>query len=80
MDKKAAFKALRPPYKPPNRHSLAGTLLDAEYDAATVSMNNSIEKASFMTLVTDGWTNVEGESVINFVLCTPSPLFFKTTL
>ncbi|XP_037505903.1 uncharacterized protein LOC119382269 [Rhipicephalus sanguineus] len=74
----AAFKALRSSYKPPSRHSLAGPLLDAEYEAATVSMNNSIEKASCITLVTDGWTNVEGESVINFVLCTPSPLFFKS--
>lgn len=74
----AAFKALRPSYKPPSRHSLAGPLLDAEYEAATVSMNNSIEKVSCITLVTDGWTNIEGESVINFVLCTPLPLFFKS--
>nr|XP_054922943.1 uncharacterized protein LOC129382786 [Dermacentor andersoni] len=74
----AAFKALRPSYKPPSRYSLAGPLLDAEYEAATVSVNNSIEKASCITLVTDGWTNVEGESVMNFVLCTPSPLFFKS--
>ncbi|KAH9378237.1 hypothetical protein HPB48_009935 [Haemaphysalis longicornis] len=62
----------------PSQHSLAGPLLDLDYEAANVSIPNSTEKASCITNVPDGGTNVEGVSVIYFVLCTPSPLLFKS--
>ncbi|KAH9367251.1 hypothetical protein HPB48_013134 [Haemaphysalis longicornis] len=73
-----AFKALRPSYNPPSRQSLSGPLFHAEYEVASVSIINLIEEASCITLVTDGWTNLEAESRMNFALGTSSPLFFKS--
>ena len=39
-------------------------------------MDVQIKAASCLGLVTDGWTNV-GDGIINFMVTTPKPLFYK---
>jgi hypothetical protein len=38
--------------------------------------NTILERASNITLASDGWSNIRRESVLNFVLCFPKPIMF----
>lgn len=74
----AAFKMLRPSYNPPSRYILSGRLLDAEYELAKTDVQDTVMKATCLTVLTDGWTNIRGESIVNFVVTTPKPVFYKS--
>jgi len=70
------FQRLRPAFKLPNRRKLAEDLLDDIYDEVKAECNEQILQAKSLTMVSDGWSNINRESVQNFVICTPKPLFF----
>src|SRR5829696_5108137 len=70
------FQRLRPAFKLPNRRKLAEDLLDDVYDEVKAECNEQILQAKSLTMVSDGWSNINRESVQNFVICTPKPLFF----
>lgn len=64
-------KALRPAYNPPYRRDLAGPLLDQAFSQQQAGLQQSIDRAARLTLVTDGWTNIRNESIINYMLVDP---------
>jgi hypothetical protein len=70
------FQQLRPAFKLPNRKKLANELLDDVFDGVKAECNEQILQAKSLTMVSDGWSNINRESVQNFVICTPKPLFF----
>jgi len=70
------FQQLRPAFKLPNRRKLADELLDDVFDGVKAECNEQILQAKSLTMVSDGWSNINRESVQNFVICTPKPLFF----
>ncbi|UZO29112.1 uncharacterized protein OCT59_022602 [Rhizophagus irregularis] len=70
------FQQLRPAFKLPNRRKLADELLDDVFDEVKAECNEQILQAKSLTMVSDGWSNINQESVQNFVICTPKPLFF----
>ncbi|GBC35870.1 zinc finger BED domain-containing protein 1-like [Rhizophagus irregularis DAOM 181602=DAOM 197198] len=70
------FQQLRPAFKLPNRRKLADELLDDVFDEVKAECNEQILQAKSLTMVSDGWSNINRESVQNFVICTPKPLFF----
>ena len=49
--------------------AFAHELLDDVYDG-------TISKAKSLCMVSDGWSNINRESVQNFIVCIPKPLFF----
>ena len=69
------IKAVQPAYISPNRHNLANNLLDAEYQVERQDLDTILEEASNIALASDGWSNVRRESVLNFILCLPRPIF-----
>ena len=71
---------LRPAYKPPTRWKLANSMLDDAYDRTKKDMDVLLNKAGRqITLVSDGWTNVRTESVINYVAVTrKNAIFLKS--
>jgi hypothetical protein len=71
------FKHLRPAYQPPSRYQLSNSLLDREYSFIQNQIKIKIENADALTLVSDGWTDNTGNSLINILFCTPTPVFFK---
>ncbi|XP_034231399.1 LOW QUALITY PROTEIN: uncharacterized protein LOC117639638 [Thrips palmi] len=76
---KHALNLLRPSYKPPSRHQIGTPLLNQEYDDVMVSAKkNKIKAAPCIAIISDGWTNNRNESLINFLLTTPLPVFFKS--
>lgn len=72
------FKQLRPSYKLPSRHELSTTLLDKEYEEVSQFVNEEIRKADFVTVITDGWSNVRNEGIVSYIVTTPTPIFYKS--
>ncbi|XP_011707595.1 PREDICTED: uncharacterized protein LOC105462588 [Wasmannia auropunctata] len=72
-----AFSILRPSYVPPNTHALRSSLLNFEYEAAKLSIEQRLSKASCITVMSDGWTNICGEGIVNVLLGTPDIVFYS---
>ena len=65
-------------YPPPTSHTLSTNLLDAEFNTVQVKVKQIIQKADCFTIVSDGWSNVRGQGIINYI-STPQPVFYKST-
>jgi hypothetical protein len=59
--------------------SIADELLDDVYDEIKMQVDGQISKAKSLCIVSDGWSNINRESVQNFIVCTPKPIFFDAT-
>ena len=70
------FQRLRPAFKLPNRRKLADELLNDVFDEVKAECDEQILQANSLTMVSDGWSDINKQSVQNFVICTPKPLFF----
>ncbi|CAG9840199.1 unnamed protein product [Diabrotica balteata] len=79
-DWKLFFKKIRPSYTLPSRYMLSNRLLTEEYERVEVQVNDKIKQADNLSLQCDGWSNLRNESVINFIVTTPEPLFVKSVL
>ena len=73
------FNYLRPSFKLPNRKKIANELLDEVYEEVKIQADEQISKATTLCMISDGWSNINRESVQNFVICTPKPFFFDAT-
>jgi len=73
------FKVIRPAYSPPTRHALDTNLLEAEYVRVQDKVNEAIQNADCIAVISDGWSNIRGEGIINYILSTPKPVFYKST-
>ena len=74
-------KSIRPSYNPPTRKKVAGPLLLDEYEELKTSVKEKIEKARYVNLVSDGWSNMRNEHVVNFIILIPNeetPIYFKS--
>jgi len=75
------LQRLRPAYKPPTRYKLAGPLLNAAYTNTKKDMSLVLrDSAKQITVVSDGWTNIRGESIVNYMAVTREhAIFLKST-
>ncbi|XP_059587962.1 uncharacterized protein LOC132252076 [Alligator mississippiensis] len=73
-----AFTLLRPSYHLPSRHSLSKPLLESEYERIMQYVQGKINKALCLAVLTDGWTNVQGEGIIKFVVIPPQTVFYRS--
>ena len=74
---KSFFDALRPTFKLPSRKQLAGKLLDNACTETSNHISSCIKNAKCIAIVSDGWSNQRNEGIINYMLTTPQPLFYK---
>lgn len=72
-----AFRLMRPDYNIPSRYSISGPNLEAEYSTVKSNVETKLQNAKALGLITDGWTSVTGKTIINFVITTPKPIFYK---
>jgi hypothetical protein len=73
-----AIQSLRPDAKLQSRKTLAEKNLDEAYSSMKTKMND-ICAGIEGTLISDGWSNVNNQSVINYILATPSKTIFLET-
>lgn len=64
----------------PSSRTLSGKLLDNQYEEASKKIGEILEGTENLTLTSDGWTNVKGDHIVNFVVKAPNrqPYFFKS--
>ena len=61
-------KSLRPAYQPPSRKQIAGPLLDQDFAQIQSEIMQKIQKSKCVNLVSDGWSNIRNEHVVNFLV------------
>lgn len=72
------FTDLQPLFKLPSRKNLSTTLLDKVYTEIKKEVMECLKTTSYLHLQCDGWTNVNNEGVINFIISNPEPYFVKS--
>lgn len=77
---KTFFQSIRPKFVVPSPYMLSNSLLNFEYKRVMDDVNDKINKATCLALLTDGWTNITGDGLINFVITTPVPVFYKSII
>jgi hypothetical protein len=76
-----AFKIARPDIKLPTRKELAGSLLDFCYEKIAKKTNTEMLKyGDFTCLVSDATSNVNNESVVNYMIIVGNKSFLIDTL
>lgn len=71
------FKLLWPCYKIPSPFLSGRRLLNAEYFRVQDEVNNKINSAVSLGVMSNGWSNIRNEGIINFTVTTPEPVFLK---
>jgi len=74
----AFLEAARPVWQPHSPYDLANSLLDKTEADITVLNSNTMAKAASVTLQLDGWSDVNGTSLINVAIYAGYPIFWKT--
>lgn len=72
------YKSIRPGFLLPSRHKLSNKLLNTHYNKLLLNLKEKINESYNLGLTCDGWTNVKGDSIINFIITTPEPIFLKS--
>jgi len=72
------IKNIRPSYSLPSRFVLANRLLEKEFNRVEAEVSLNITKSMAIGLQCDGWSNRRNESIINFIVSTPKPFFYKS--
>lgn len=65
------FVCICPAIIMPNRHLVAGKLLDAAYLAEFKCVVEMLKDQPYVALVSDGWSSPRRESLINFIVVAP---------
>ncbi|RXG69628.1 hypothetical protein Avbf_02688 [Armadillidium vulgare] len=73
-----AFEVLRPSYKLPSRFHLTNKYLEEEYETIKRKCQEYLKLTTSVAILCDGWTNIRNEAIINFVISTPKPIFWKS--
>src|SRR3989337_1807409 len=73
----AFCKKLRPAYELPKRNKLSNELLNKTYKNVTENVTQHVKETNLVCITSDGWTNSRCEPIINFMVTTPKPIFWK---
>lgn len=70
---------LRPSYKLPTRNSkFSKVLVPAEYTRVQKIVEEATNKADFLAMSSNGWTDINGKRLINIIAHTPKPFLFNS--
>ena len=75
---KRLSQVIRPAYTVPSRYMLSNNLLDSEYYRVQEKVKETTDNSDCLCIISDGWSNIRNEGLINFLLTTPLPVFLKS--
>lgn len=55
----------------PTRQDLAENLLEESYNEVKAGVLTALKKEMYLSVVTDGWSDPNSESVVNFMVTSP---------
>lgn len=64
----------------PTSRTLSGKLLDKQYEEMKQKIAVILEESEGLVLTSDGWTNIKGDHLVNFIVKAPNrqPFFYKS--
>jgi len=65
-------------FKLPTRQNLSTTFLDQEFKDIRTVTNHLLNEIQYFCLTTDGWSNINKDPIINYMITTPKPIFYKS--
>ena len=73
------FRTACPGYTPPSSKKLRTRLLDKTLKGLDEEMKILVEKAPVVSIVSDGWSNIRNDHLVNFVVTIPNckPILYK---
>lgn len=78
---KSMLQTLNPDYskEAPSAKVLGGRLLEGQYQSSKIKLKNLLDSAERLTLTSDGWTNIRGDHLVNFIVRAPdhTSFFYK---
>lgn len=66
------------PFELPNRRQIAGNILERLHEDSHSVIEFKIENADYVSIDIDNWQNIKSLSVLNIIICTPDPVFYKS--
>lgn len=73
------IRKLRPSYKLPARNGkYSKALVPAEFKRVQEAVKEATDSADFLSITSDGWSDVSGNRLINVLVHTPKPYLFST--
>jgi hypothetical protein len=63
---------LKPSWKPPSAKVLAGSMLAKKSTSLRNTVNDFVKESNYVSLVSDGWSNLRREHMVNYVTVTPN--------
>ncbi|CAB4423155.1 unnamed protein product [Rhizophagus irregularis] len=72
------LKKTCPLFKIPTRQSLSVNLLNNDYKNIRVATKNVLNETPYFCLTSDGWSNINKEPLINYIIITLKPIFYKS--
>ena len=64
-------------FKVPSRYILSTTLLNQEFKHLQLIVQLILSESSIYYLISDGWSNIQRISIVNYMIAAPKPIFFK---
>ena len=71
------LKKACPSFKIPSRYTLSTTLLNQEFEHLKLVVKSALSESSTYCLISDGWSNIQRTSIVNYMISAPKPMFFK---
>lgn len=76
---KSFFNKIRSAWKIPSYYVLPNNYLESEFSSIKNKVDSKISDSyRSWSNICDGWTSIRRESIINYVITTPQPLFYET--
>ncbi len=72
------FQKIRPSLKLPSRYELSVPLLNCEYNNIMTKSISLIKSSNALSIIIDGWSSRRNDGIVNLIVCTPTPIFFKS--
>jgi len=73
------FAEACPGYTPPSSRKIGTTLLEKTIKKLDDEMNTLIQNAQIVSIVSDGWSNLRNDHLVNFIVVVPlkKPILYK---
>lgn len=72
------FETIRPSFKVPNRQSIASKYVELHFATTESHCCEALTNSETLHLQLDGWSNIRNESIVNFIIITPKPIYVKS--
>lgn len=70
---------MRPSYKLPSRNfKFSKVLVPAEFDRVQRMVEKAVNEADFLSLSSDGWSDIKGNRLINAIVHTPKSFLYNS--